>query len=122
LRDYAFDAREAARYTLGVADTMRRLGSILWKILGVAGDLHFGWSMLFQYILPSGAGAVLLTAFLDYVTGFGDYLAELPWLFRWAVYVSVFILIFVALNHLITLGSKAYHRSRARRRYWAYPG
>ena len=58
----------------------------------------------------------MLTALLDYVSGFGDYLTESPWLFRWAVYVSVFILIFVALNHLITLGIKAYHRSQARRR------
>src|SRR5918995_122162 len=96
--------------------TVRRWWLVLWRILGVAGDLHFGWSMLRQYVLPSGAGAVLLTALLDYVSGFGDYLTESPWLFRWAVYVSVFILIFVALNHLITLGIKAYHRSQARRR------
>lgn len=94
----------------------RRLWLVLWRILGIAGDLHFGWSMLVQYILPSGAGAVLLTALLDYVSGFGAYLARSHWLFRWAVYLSVFILIFVALNHLITLGIKAYRRSRARRR------
>jgi hypothetical protein len=68
-------------------------------LLGLAGDLHFGWSMLTQYILPNGAVAGLVTYLAGWGLNFVEYVSALPILFRWGFYACVFILAFALINH-----------------------
>jgi hypothetical protein len=74
----------------------------------VAGDLHFGWSMLVQYILPSGAVAGLVTYFAGWRLSFGEYLATLPWLLQAGFFVCLFVVTFGLINRLIAWGIRRY--------------
>jgi hypothetical protein len=76
----------------------RRWWLVLWRILGVAGDLHFGWSMLVQYVLPSAAVAGLATYLAGWGLSFSEYLAGLPFLLRAGFFACLFVLAFGVIN------------------------
>ena len=78
---------------------LRRMGSKLWRLLGVAGDLHFGLSMLVKYVIPSGAVAALFTYAVSWVLSFKEYLAALPFLLQAGFFVCLFIVSFALINH-----------------------
>ena len=69
-----------------------KIFGLLRRLLGLGGDLDFGWKLVTYLVV--GAGATLVTATLDYLIGFGHYLAGLPLLARWAVYASVGVVAF----------------------------
>ena len=81
-------------------NTFRRTWLVLWRTLGIAGDLHFGWSMLVQYVLPSAAVAGLVTYVAGWGLSFSEYLAGLPLLLRAGFFVCLFVLAFAGINRV----------------------
>ncbi len=78
-----------------------RIFGLLRRLLGLGGDLDFGWKVLTQYLLPSGVGAGLATYLLGWGLNFVEWVGGLPLLLRGGFYVCVFLLAFVALSRSI---------------------
>lgn len=69
----------------------------LRRLLGLGGDLSFGWELI-KYLLPSGVGAAFSTYLLGWGLSFFQWVNELPLILRGGFYLCVFLSVFLLIS------------------------